>query len=204
MIENFPVNPLKGQPNANRMSFWREWLKDKDIKTILELGRNDGYGSTWYFVESGAEVWSVDLSGEIGTGLISAPVEQLGAPGGLPVGSKVGDMVNCFAAVELKAFPNFHMIIADDTQPIPEIDGRRFDLIFVDTSHGYGHTKQELKRYFPMADKWFAIDDYHWSTETPAINEFEAENGHLFKFEFIGGNDIYGVMMTERIKRLLH
>jgi hypothetical protein len=166
LIPNFPENPFKDNSNSVRMSFWRDWLKaHPEIKTILELGRGDGFGSCWYFVESGCEVWSVDL--------IPLAIED-------PTYWNTG-------ATQLRAFSNFHEIVADDTQPIPEIDNKMFDLVFLDTSHGYEHTKYELKRYFPMATKWFLVDDYHWSTETPALEEFAQG------WKFVVGNDIYGI-----------
>jgi hypothetical protein len=198
MIPNFPEHPTmsKGDSNAERMSFFREWLKDKDINTILELGRCQGWGSTWFFVESGAEVWSVDISGI--NGLAFVPEEQLGMPGGLSIGAKIGDGTNSFEALELLKFPTFHMFVADDTKPLPEIDDKTFDLVFLDTSHIYAHTVYELKRYYTQARKWFVVDDFHWGEGnllrgSGDIGVYGACVESGLPFRFIGGLDVYAV-----------
>ncbi len=165
MIELRP-NPLEKTTNllgdgTNRMAGFTDFCIRENIKTVLELGRDFGLGSTYFILKSGAELWSVDIE--------DGQYQIWGAP-------VIGDV------------PTFHHIVADDTKPIPEIDGKLFDMVFLDTSHAYEHTKYELSRYFPMAVKWFLVDDYHWSTETPALEEY-SHSWQRMPF----GNDIFGI-----------
>jgi hypothetical protein len=121
-----------------RFRFLQKWLKDKNIQTALELGRDTGIDSTWFLLESGAEVWSVDIE-EQDRRIFSGATES--------------------SYNLLSSLPQYHRLVADDTKPIPEVDGKMFDLILLDTSHQYEHTKYELGRYLPMARKWFLADD---------------------------------------------
>lgn len=163
---DLPSNPQEKTTNlmpdgTNRMAGFTDFCIQNDIRTALELGRDRGWGSTYFILKSGAELWSVDVN--------DVPY--------LADGAQI-----------LETISTFHRITADNTKPIPEIDGKVFDMVFLDTSHGYEHTKYELQRYFPMAKKWFLVDDYHWSTETLALEEFSRK---WQKMDF--GNDIYGI-----------
>ncbi len=165
MIE-MPFNPMEKSTNllpdgTNRMAGFTDFCIREGFKTVLELGRDVGWGSTYFILKSGVELWSVDNSDE--------------------------NYLKNHAEV-LDSIPTYHKILADDTMPIPEIDGKIFDMVFLDTSHEYEHTKYELRRYFPQAAKWFLVDDYHWSTETPALTEF---SNAWQQMPF--GNDIFGI-----------
>ncbi len=144
----------------NRMSFLTKWCQQNNIKTALELGRESGWGSTYYILKAEVELWSVDISD-----------------------------VN-YLAKQLDSVPTYHKLIADDTQPISDIDDKKFDLVFLDTDHEYPHTKYELKRYLPMATKWFLVDDYYLDTHKKAFEE----SG--LPFEYVGGNEVYGVRIS--------
>jgi hypothetical protein len=172
MIE-MPPNPLEKSTNlmpdgSNRMSGFVDFCTANGFKTVLELGRDTGWGSTYFILKSGVELWSVDIDDYHMCGTDPDPHV-------------------------LDTIPTYHKIIASDTGPIPEIDGKLFDMVFLDTSHGYEHTKYELARYYPMALKWFVVDDYHWGDSTDkGVNGACNESGLNFE-RMTFGNDIYGV-----------
>jgi len=171
MIDLLP-NPLEKTTNlmpdgTNRMAGFLDFCIREELKTVLEIGRDTGCGSTYYLVKSGAEVWSVDITD------YTCPETGI---------AKILDWV-----------PTYHKIISDDRLPIPEIDGKMFDMIFLDTSHDYEHTKYELARYYPMATKWFLVDDYHWGDDKDkGVNGACNESGFGFQ-RMSFGNDIFGV-----------
>lgn len=41
------------------------------------------------------------------------------------------------------------LTVRDDTEPLPELDGLTFDVLFIDTSHFYDHTLTELRTFAP-------------------------------------------------------
>jgi hypothetical protein len=146
----------------NRMKFFTSFCIDNDIRTVLELGTDTGFGSTYFILKSGTELWTVDVD----------PSQYL--------------------ALILDSVKTYHRIIADDTKPIPEIDGKTFDMVFLDTSHEFEHTKFEIQKYYPMALKWFLVDDYHWGDGNDR-GVFGACQESGLPFKYIDGNDIWGV-----------
>jgi len=131
-LNNIPVGYV---PEA-RQIYLQDFVVENDIHSILEIGRQEGYGSTRFLATTGAEVWSVDISDDR------------------------------FLNRSLLSLPNYHHIVSDSTDPklLERLGDRKFDLIFLDSSHQYKETVYELKTYYPLTLKWFIVDEYTWLT----------------------------------------
>lgn len=100
----------------------RSTVREYDAPVVIELGVRDGVSTSAFLLgaaEAGGQVWSVDIT-----------------PG------KTSDW--------WPSLDFWHPIIGSDVDPVvlaqlPEVA----DVVFVDTSHHYEHTLQELRTYLP-------------------------------------------------------
>jgi predicted O-methyltransferase YrrM len=122
---------------------------------IIELGVRGGNSTAALLAgieQSGGELWSVDIN-EPGT-----PAEW----GGLPF---------------------WHLLVADDTseQAVAFCPGD-VDVLFIDTSHFYPHTLQELRLYVPKVKPGGVVllhdtDRAEWPDVGKSLDEYCGETG---------------------------
>jgi predicted O-methyltransferase YrrM len=130
------------------------WARLPGVR-IIELGVRGGNSTAALLAgleHSGGELWSVDIA-------------EPGTP------------------AEWNGLPFWHLLVADDTSPeaVAFCPGD-VDVLFIDTSHYYPHTLQELRLYVPKVKPGGIVllhdtDRAEWPDVGRSLDEYCAETG---------------------------
>ena len=147
---------LEQEYDISREDLTLLYMLAKESCSVLELGVRDG-------ISTRALVWGLADS-------FWAEKRMLSVDNG-----DIKDTV--FEA--MKPFPFWEFKNIDDRHL--ELDGDdEFDIVFIDTSHGYEHTKVELQKFGKFANCWIICHDY--CTNTPgvirAVDEYCREHNY--------------------------
>jgi predicted O-methyltransferase YrrM len=116
----------------------------KEVDTIIEMGTRGGV-STWAMLDGlprNGRLWSIDIT----------PCE---VPG------------------RVYMDPRWTFVLGDDTDPFIQSQvPSSADLVFIDTSHEYEHTKVELEWALSLGPKRILCHDAEWDGVARAVNEF--------------------------------
>lgn len=153
-----------------------EWASQDGAKTVVELGVGEGHSTIALLkgvAKSGSHLYSVDKNLEV----LPKVYKRIREAG-------LGNQINVYAL----HMPNWTLILEDDLE-LAERWNLPIDLLFVDTSHMYQHTLDELEAYAPFMaengailihDTLFTLEDRHHNPEgydvTGAIEAFLAKH----------------------------
>lgn len=124
---------------------------------ILELGV--GTGSTHAFLSTGIPVVSVDI--------------------------RRPRIINGIELYEETGNPHWSMYVEDDMDFVKRLKDNSIPFLFLDTSHMYPHTLDELRAYYPKmcGGALIVMHDRSWEGVERAIKEFTDEMGLEFSVE---------------------
>lgn len=173
MVDNWAINMTRVQVESQ--SGWTDgkrrwapavrWVIDNHIQILLEIGTSYGTSlSGWVEDAKCPYVASLDIDDSYVDGLIER-----------------------FPTVK------FYRGISDIAIPpdvMAELKSKQWDLIVVDTSHEYLHTKKELKLMLELNPKFVVFDDITWGSSPTDKGEGEAIRESGIAFNELSGTGV--------------
>lgn len=147
-------------------AIFKDVIAITEPESILEIGTFHGGSSLQWLTHSNANVVAIDP-------IFHSDDEIYARDHNLPFPPDKSDQ---FAHIEqIKAFyPTRYTFIQKDSQLVrPDLEGKNFDLIYVDGDHSELGVRNDITLALEKQIDWVLLDDYNLFVEQVFVNEFK-------------------------------